>query len=470
MGGFQTVRGTRDLLAEDAERQRFIIDTARKTAELYGYEEVITPIVESYELLNAKSGEEIRQRLFIIEDNGPVGHRKIVLRPEFTASIARLATTTLRNNPKPWRIFSVGSVYRYDEPQRGRYREFWQSNFELMGSNKPEADAEIILLTNRLMRAVGLHKYEFKLGHVGILRAILSAEGIDEPTQNAILQRMDKTEYDAALELIQNCRCRQIFQELINLRMCDPFMADPSLSVERIKTIVRSYEKASRETQNLSEILNLVKQSGCRIKTVDPAFARGLEYYTGMIFEVYIPELDIALGGGGRYDRLIEAFGGEPTPAVGVAHGLDRIALAKQMQTSTLLFSKTGRRRRKKVLVIPRNEQLTASALRISELLRKARISTEFEVMGRKIGRVFEYADKVKPDYLVLVGEMELKEGKVVVKKWTRTEPEGALPNQMNKLELKVKIEEIPKTLRDMERLKKKDMLFEASENKASRI
>src|SRR4030067_1160903 len=417
MGGFQTVRGTRDLLAEDAERQRFIIDTARKTAELYGYEEVITPIVESYELLNAKSGEEIRQRLFIIEDNGPVGHRKIVLRPEFTASIARLATTTLRNNPKPWRIFSVGSVYRYDEPQRGRYREFWQSNFELMGSNKPEADAEIILLTNRLMRAVGLHKYEFKLGHVGILRAILSAEGIDEPTQNAILQRMEKKEYDAALELIQNCRCRQRFQELINLRMCDPFMADPSLSVERIKTIVRSYEKASRETQNLSEILNLVKQSGCRIKTVDPAFARGLEYYTGMIFEVYIPELDIALGGGGRYDRLIEAFGGEPTPATGVAHGLDRIVLAMQMQKATPTTAW-----RKRVAVVPVNDALKCEALKISQILREAGISAELEVMGRKMNKAMEDADRRKVNYAVIVGERELKQGAVVLRNLAKRE------------------------------------------------
>src|SRR3972149_11455341 len=156
MATFQTVRGMRDLMPDEAETLNFVICKAKETAQRYGYKEVITPVVEPYELLSAKSGEEIRQRMFTFKD---LGDRTVALRPEFTASIARLATTAMKNEPKPLRVFSVGSVYRYDEPQKGRYREFWQSNFELMGSNKPEADAEIILLTNRLMRAVGLHKY-----------------------------------------------------------------------------------------------------------------------------------------------------------------------------------------------------------------------------------------------------------------------------------------------------------------------
>ena len=156
MSTFQPVRGMRDLLAEDAEILNYVISKARGTAALYGFKEVITPIVEPFELLSAKSGEEIRQRMFIFKD---MGDRSVALRPEFTASIARLATTALQNEPKPLRILSVGSVYRYDEPQRGRYREFWQSNFELMGSNRPEADAEIVLLTNSYMKALGLSRW-----------------------------------------------------------------------------------------------------------------------------------------------------------------------------------------------------------------------------------------------------------------------------------------------------------------------
>jgi histidyl-tRNA synthetase len=141
----------RDFLPDEARLMRLIEGKARETAVLYGYKEVITPVVESYELLAAKAGEEVRLRMYAFED---LGGRKVALRPEFTASMARLVATTLRNEPKPLRLFCIGSLYRYDEPQKGRFREFWQSNFELMGSDKPEADAEIILLTNRLMKAL----------------------------------------------------------------------------------------------------------------------------------------------------------------------------------------------------------------------------------------------------------------------------------------------------------------------------
>ncbi len=136
-----------------------------------------------------------------------------------------------------------------------------------------------------------------------------------------------------------------------------------------------------------------------------------------MIFEVYIPELDIALGGGGRYDRLIEVFGGEPTPATGVAHGLDRIALAMQMQKPAL---KTGQK--KKAVIIPVKEELKAEALKISQTLREAGIPVEFEVMGRKMAKALEDADKRKIDYAVIVGERELKEGAVVVRDLAKRE------------------------------------------------
>jgi len=415
MNDFQTVRGMRDLLPEEADDLEEVINKAKKTAYLYGYKQIITPVVESYELLNAKSGEEIRSRMFVFED---LGRRKIVLRPEFTASIARLLTTTLRNEPKPLRIFSVGSVYRYDEPQRGRYREFWQSNFELVGSSMPESDAEVILLTNRLLKEIGLRNYEFKLGHVGILRAILGQNGIEEQSQNAILQKMDKKEFDAALGLVENKECRKTIEALVSLKKLEVPSTGPSSVVGEIKKLVKGYKEASDAAQNLSDILNLLNNGGCSIKTIDPAFARGLEYYTGMIFEVYIPELDIALGGGGRYDRLVEVFRGESTPAVGVAHGLDRIVLAKQLQEKMNNSTTQKRRgkRKKRILVIPISEPLKGKALQISEELRKTGIETEFEVMGRKMARALEDADKRKIDYAVLVGERELKEGKVVVR------------------------------------------------------
>jgi len=409
MPAFQTVRGMRDLIGEEAHAFTYIISKARETAELFGYREAITPMVEPFELLSAKSGEEIRQRMFIFKD---LGDRNVALRPEFTSSIARLATTALKNEPKPQRLFSAGSVYRYDEPQRGRYREFWQSNFELMGSSKPEADAEIVLLTNGLMKSLGVQRYAFKIGHIGMIRGILSHDGVDEKTQNAVLQHMDKKEYDAALKLVETEKCRGMLEGLLEVKG-----ADWRDIVEQIKSYVASYDKAKDAAENLSEALNLITESSDLSLTVEPAFARGLEYYTGMIFEVYVPELDTALGGGGRYDRLIEVFGGEPTPAVGVAHGLDRIALAMQTQKTAL-----STRREKRAVVIPVKQELKAEALKISQMLREAGVSVEFEVMGRKMAKALEDADRRKVDFAVIVGEKELKEGAVVIREMAKHE------------------------------------------------
>jgi histidyl-tRNA synthetase len=394
----------RDLLGEETQALTSIISKARETAQLYGYREVVTPVVEPFELLSAKSGEEIRQRMFIFKD---LGDRNVALRPEFTASIARLATGALRNEPKPLRLFSAGTVYRYDEPQRGRYREFWQSNFELIGSSRPEADAEIVLLTNSFMKSLGLRGCAFKIGHMGVLRGILSQEKVDEKTQNAIFQRMDKKEFEEAFKLAPTERCRSILEGLLQLKSHDCFE-----TVEKIKSYVAGCEKARAAAENLGDIIKLVVESGCPVQAVEPAFARGLEYYTGMIFEVYIPELDIALGGGGRYDKLIELFGGEPTPAVGCAHGIfPRIALALQTQKTVV-----GAERGKLVLVLAVNDALKVDALKIAETLRQSGVTVEFEVMGRKMAKALEDADKRRVDYAVIVGERELKADAVMLR------------------------------------------------------
>ena len=426
----------RDLLPEEAETLNFVACKARETAQLYSYREVVTPVVESYELLSAKSGEEIRQRMFTFKD---LGDRMVALRPEFTASIARLATTALKTEPKPLRVFSVGSVYRYDEPQRGRYREFWQSNFELMGSDKAEADAETILLTNNLMKAVGLQNYSFKIGHIGILRGILNQKGIDDKTQNAILQLMDKKEYDKALELVTDEEWRSVLKGVLELKGETPID-----TVDLIEEIVEDFEEPAAAVNNLRDVLWLVNECGCPVSTVEPAFARGLEYYTGIIFEVNVPELDVALGGGGRYDRLIEVFGGEPTPAVGVAHGLDRIALAMQAQ-KIAVKTRQGIR----VVVIPVQETMRGYAVRIANRLKKAGVMGEFEVMGRKMRKALEDADRRKMDYAVIVGENEMDKDSVVLRDLAKHE------------QTMVKIRSLPKKIKGKAKIAKIEKVVE---------
>ncbi len=400
----------RDFLPRDAEKLRYVEQVARELAVLYGYEEILTPVVESYELLAAKSGEEIRQRMYVFTD---LGGRKVALRPEFTASVARLVATKLRNTPKPLKLFSVGSLYRYDEPQYGRFREFWQANYELIGSDEPEADAEILTITNHLLKKLGLRSYYFKIGHVGILRGILSQEGIVEEQQNRVMQMLDRKRWEEALTTIKQLGASQ--QCLTTLKKIFETRGKAAFNIlKKTEKTVQKYESGVAAVENLQQILMLAT-TGDKFETlIEPGFARGLEYYTGIIFEPYIPKLQIALGGGGRYDKLIELFGGEPTPAVGVAQGIDRIVLATKKQKTKFKI-----REEKRAVVIPINAEMKTKAFEISSMLREAMIPTEIEVVGRTVSKALSDADRRKVTYAVLVGPEELKEGKVVLRNLT---------------------------------------------------
>ncbi|NIU82309.1 MAG: hypothetical protein GWN64_02255, partial [Candidatus Thorarchaeota archaeon] len=222
---------------------------------------------------------------------------------------------------------------------------------------------------------------------------------------------MDKKDYKNALMLIKeggaSQKCLDTLEGLVKIRGEEPFKVSRIMEKQ-----VEGYEKATDATRNLDEILELVLQTeeGININ-IEAGFARGLEYYTGIIFEVYVPQLEIALGGGGRYDKLIELFGGESTPAVGVAHGLDRIMLAMEEQKTAL-----KKKEERMVAVIPIEDHLKREAFRISQMLREADIPARVEVMGRKLTNALQDADKRKTDYAIILGERELKDGSVVVR------------------------------------------------------
>jgi len=408
MPQFRTLRGMRDFLPKDAKKMRYVEVVARDLARLYGYGEIITPVVEHYDILAAKSGEEIRERMYAFTD---MGGRRVALRPEFTASIARLVATKMRHEPKPMKLFCAGSLYRYDEPQHGRFREFWQANYELIGSSKPEADAEILTLTYDLIERLGFRNYWVKIGHVGILRGILAQEGIAEEQQNMIMQLLDKKRLDEALTVTRESgasqSCVAALKKLLETRGKDVFQV-----LKETKRVVEDYESAVAAVENLREILELTRESGVKFETlIEAGFARGLEYYTGMIFESCVPEFEIALAGGGRYDKLIELFGGEPTPALGVAQGIDRLVLAMKKQKVSPKVPEEN-----KVMIIPVGEELKTKAFELSLKLRNTKIPAEVEMMGRTVSKALSDADRRRVTHAVIVGPEELREERVVLR------------------------------------------------------
>ena len=414
MSEFQTVRGMRDFLPKETAVMKYVEGITRELAELYGFQEIITPLIESYGLLAAKSGEEIRQRMYVFED---LGKRKVALRPEFTASIARLMTTTLRNQPKPVRLYSVGSLYRYDEPQYGRYREFWQSNYELIGATKPEADVEILALTKDLLQRIGLHECHFKIGHVGVVRGILSTEGMKEEDQSRIMQLLDKRQWNDALAWARKLKvsddCITTLKRILEIRG-----EDLGRVLKEIGKTVKNYEKATAATENLKEIVSLLREGDMNFNiTIEAGFSRGLEYYTGAIYEVTVPQFDISIAGGGRYDRLIELFGGEPTPAVGIAHGIDRITLAMEKQQVKPQVPTS-----KRVMIVSIGEEARGKALKIATMLRNAGMSVKLEVMGRTVSRALQDANREAISHAIIIGPKEIENKEVTLRKMKKRE------------------------------------------------
>jgi len=246
---------------------------------------------------------------------------------------------------------------------------------------------------------------------------MLSEENVEEESQNRIMQLLDKKQWDEALVAAKDCkvseRCTKTMKKLFDAKG-----KEPSRVLRRVKEEVREYGSAVVAVENLSDILELVRNGGVKFEMViEAGFTRGLEYYTGLIFEPYVPGLDIALGGGGRYDKLIELFGGEPTAAVGVAQGIDRFVLAMNKQGIPPRI-----RNEKRVVLIPISDELKAKAIELSSMLREAKISAEVEVMGRTVSRALEDADRKGATHIILVGSKELREDRVVLRDMKKRE------------------------------------------------
>ncbi len=408
---FQTVKGMRDLLPNDYRLFKHVINEIQELFETYNYQEVSMPVLESFELLAAKSGEEIKETMYVFEDKAG---RKLALRPEMTASIARLYVTHfMKSAKKPLRLGYIGACYRYDNPQYGRYREFRQAGFELIGSSQPEADAEILSICDDLMNRLEFKDFYFKVGHIGILREILEREGIDEPIQNKIFSLIDRNEIDETYQILKK---HDLSDEVIGIIKTLMQLKGKNIKelIDQASSLLESYPKAQECVENLKEILTMYLSSGDGERIFcDLGFARGLEYYTGMIFEIYISDFTIAVGGGGRYDKLIENFHGQSTPAVGCAPGIDRIVLAMEKKG---IFEIDEDVYENKIIITCLDEMILPEALKIANSLRKNNFTTEFDVLRKNLKKLLSFAAEKKIRYAVIIGPEEIVKQEVTVK------------------------------------------------------
>jgi len=397
---FPRPRGTRDFLPEEVKKRRKVENVIRETFEKFGYFEIITPTFENLDLITAKSGDEIREGIYHFKDKS---NRDLALRPELTAPVMRLYVNEMQKRPKPVKLYYIGNCFRYERSQAGRYREFFQAGVESIGSPNPVADAEVIALAVKTLENLGLKKFRTSIGHIGILRGILTEEGVSEEEQNVIMGLIDKGEKTQIVDAIQNKDFSQITKELL-LKIIE-LKGEPADVLIKADELLNEKEKITE----LKEIIDLLESFGVKDFQLNLGIARGLDYYTGIVFEIYAEGLGAQdqICGGGSYS-LTEVFGGEKTATSGFAFGFDRIILALVAQDALGEDDNNI-----DYLVVSTSNDLIKKAIEISTKLRK-NSTCELDIMGRKLGKALTYANNRGIPFVIIVGEEELKRGKVL--------------------------------------------------------
>jgi len=384
-------RGTRDFLPEETARRRKVEAVLRNVIQKWGFGEIITPTFEELELFTLKSGEGVIGELYNFTDKGD---REMTLRPELTAPVMRAYVNEMQAFTKPIRLFYFENCFRYERPQKGRYREFWQFGAELIGSSKQEADAEIIALAMTMISAVGI-KGDLNIGNLSVLRHLISQITADSAVSGQIMRYIDKKEYenlDAYLsELSVSADLISQIHQLISLDGRDGISA-----VSRARDVVGNLP----ELDAFEKMLMLLSAYGIEEYTVNFGVARGLDYYTGVVFEIYADGLGAQkqICGGGAY-KLISLFGGGDVVSVGFGLGFDRI-----MEICELPADKI-----KTVVLVSKPETLE-KGIEIAGKLRPF-VSVQTDVMGRNFKAQMDYANAIAADYVLIVGEKELESG-----------------------------------------------------------
>jgi len=403
---YDRLKGFRDFYPDEMTARREVIDTVEAAAARYGFREIGTPTLEATELYTDKSGDEIVDQLYNFTDQGG---REVTLTPELTPTVARMVVAKSQALSKPIKWRSTRPFWRYEQVQQGRFREFYQTNVDIFGSSEPEADAEVLAFAADALTDLGLtdEDFEFRVSHRDILGGLLEAFDAEVDTEAAIRavdksDKIDDEEYyalltDAGLQYHQAER----FDDLLQTDDLDDLV--DFAETDRVEAAV----------SNLEAVLEAVEDFGAReFCEVSLETARGLDYYTGVVFECFdsTGEVSRSVFGGGRYDDLIESFGGQPTPAVGVAPGhatlqllCERAGVWPEEAPSTDYY----------VLSVGDTRAVAAA---VARELRELGHVVESDISDRSFGAQMSYADSINAETVVVVGERDLENGELTIK------------------------------------------------------
>ncbi len=394
----QTLKGFRDFLPVEKRQRDYVAQKITESFELFGFAPLETPTLEYASLLLGKYGQEADQLVYAFEDRGG---REIALRYDQTVPSARLLTQYQSQLPRYFRRYQMQNVFRAEKPQAGRYREFTQCDIDIFGSTSPLADAEIMACAYTAIRNIGFKSIKLRVNDRQVLFDALEPFTTDELDVFALIQTIDKLDKKSRDEVIN---------ELVSKGLSN------SVAIEALETITQA-----KPSENLQAVLRLCEQLGVPTETLEftPTLARGLDYYTGVIFEVILPDyLAGSCGGGGRYDRLIKQLGGVEMPAVGMAFGFDRLVEAA-IELDLVPTQGTGA----EILVTILDEKWLKQSMAVVKKLRQAGFKTElFPSTTDDLGKQLKKANRAKIPYVVMLGENEIKANKVTFKEMSSGE------------------------------------------------
>ncbi|GAB4039100.1 histidine--tRNA ligase [Spirosoma jeollabukense] len=422
-------KGTRDFGPEQMRKRLFIFDTIRQTFQRFGFQPLETPAMENLTTLTGKYGDEGDQLLFKILNSGDfagdltaadlqAGSKKITpkiaekgLRYDLTVPFARYVVMNRNALTMPFKRYQMQPVWRADRPQKGRYREFYQCDADVVGTDSLLCEAEIVLMIHEVFRNLGVLDFTLKINNRKILAGI--AEVIGVPGQEGLLSvAIDKLDKIGKEKVLDELRERGFGEEAIS--QLNPLFSfgelDPLQVVKQLKTWLTTSETAQQGLTELEETLQFVDQYGLTDSRIelDPTLARGLSYYTGAIFEVKANGVSMgSVSGGGRYDNLTGAFGMPGLSGVGISFGVDRIY--DVMEELNLFPAGAGQGTR--LLIVPFDPEARAVALPLLSQLRASGVTAEVYPDIAKVKKMLDYANAKAIPYVVLIGSEEVQTG-----------------------------------------------------------